>query len=124
MELDKVSRYDRILLALALTTIVLWILTRNTILAIWFTIFIDTCATTMLVLKIRAQPGTEPFGIWLMGTTAVVFSCLTLVTGPFGILYLRPIYSILSDAVIVLAIAYFKPSRRKKAVSKPDFPQL
>ncbi len=112
------SRYDRLLLSVALITIVLWVLTRDNTLAIWLTILIDTFATTMLVLKIRAHPGTEPFRLWLLGTSAVVFSCLTLINGPFGILYLRPVYSVLSDVVILIAIAYYQPkikSRTKKS---------
>jgi len=117
------SPYDRLLLGLALATIVAWMLTRNNILAIWLTVLIDVFATTMLILKIKRHPGTEPFYLWFIATIAFVFSVLSLVDHPLGILYVRPIYSFISDVAVLVAILYYKP-KAKAAPPKPTFPEV
>jgi hypothetical protein len=118
------SKFDRILLGFALITIVLWLLTRNNALAIWLTVLIDVFATTMLVLKIKRHPGSEPFWLWFMATMAFVFTCLSLADKPFGILYVRPLYGVLSDVAVLWAILYYKPKRGRTAAPKPDFPEV
>lgn len=110
------SRYDRILLACSIVTIIVWITTKNNLVAIWATVFIDVFATTMLILKIKRLPNSEPFHLWFIGTMAMVFSCLTLINKPFGTLYIRPLYGVLSDVAILVAIVYFNHTAR--AVSK------
>lgn len=104
------SRFDRILFAAAILTIVLWALTRSNELAIWLTVLIDIFATSMTVLKIRHHPSSEAVFPWVTATLACVFNCLTLVTVPFGILYVRPVYALLSEAVVVLAIYVYRPA--------------
>lgn len=106
------SRWDRLLLGFALATIAIWIVTKDNALAIWLTIAIDTAATTMTILKIRAQPASEEPSPWILASIAYVFTCLTLVNVPFGILYARPIYGLLGDLAIVAAIYFY----RKKGV--------
>jgi hypothetical protein len=118
------SKFDRILLGFALVTIVLWLLTRNNALAIWLTVLIDVFATTMLVLKIKRHPGSEPFWLWFMATMAFVFTCLSLADKPFGILYVRPLYGVLSDVAVLWAILYYKPKRGRAFAPKPDFPEV
>lgn len=116
------SKYDRMLLGAALLTIVLWLLTRNNALAIWLTVLIDVFATTMLVLKIKKHPGSEPFWLWCIATIAFVFTCLSLADKPFGVLYVRPVYGVLSDGVVLWAILRYKPKRPPKA--RPTFPEV
>jgi hypothetical protein len=118
------SKYDRLLFGLALATIGLWLLTRNNALAIWLTVLIDVFATTMLILKLRAHPGSEPFWLWAIATLAFVFAALALADKPFGILYVRPIYGILSDVAVLTAILYFRPKGKQKTKPKPDFPEV
>ena len=116
------SKYDRMLLGAALLTIVLWLLTRNNALAIWLTVLIDVFATTLLVLKIKKHPGSEPFWLWCIATIAFVFTCLSLADKPFGVLYVRPVYGVLSDGVVLWAILRYKPKRPPKA--RPTFPEV
>lgn len=112
------SRWDRLLLAFALVTIALWIFTENNVLAIWLTIAIDTAATCMTILKIRAQPTSEAASPWVLASIAYVFTCLTLIDTPFGILYARPTYGLLGDLAIVIAIyTYSKKSSEKISIS-------
>ena len=118
------SRYDRILLVLALATIVVWLLTRNNALAIWLIVLIDIFATTMLVLKLKKHPGSEPFWLWFIATVAFVFSVLSLTDKPLSILYVRPIYGVLSDVAVLAAILYFRPKPGTKTKPKPDFPEV
>ncbi len=118
------SKYDRLLLALALMTIVAWLLTRNNAVAIWLTVLIDVFATAMLVLKLRKHPGSEPFNLWFIATLAFVFAALAVANKPFGILYLRPIYGVLSDVVVLAAIVYFKPKNKQAHKPMPDFPEV
>ncbi|HSW98209.1 MAG TPA: hypothetical protein VLF71_00030 [Candidatus Saccharimonadales bacterium] len=116
------SKYDRLLLGAALLTIIAWLLTRNNALAIWLTVLIDVFATTMLVLKIKKHPGSEPFWLWFIATMAFVFTCLSLADKPFGVLYVRPIYGVLSDGVVLWAILRYRPKRAPK--TKPTFPEV
>ena len=110
------STWDRLLLGLSLVTIVAWVLTKNPSVAIWLTVLIDVFATTMIILKLKAQPMSEALWPWTISTTAFIFSILTLVNKPFGILYVRPIYGLLSDgAVVVAIIVYGRAAHRKSA---------
>lgn len=105
------SSYDRGLFAASLLTIAVWCITKNSALAIWLTVLIDIFATTMMVLKIRTDPHSEAPGPWLIATLAYVFSCMSLATTHFGLLFVRPIYGILSDIAVLLAIwAYGRKS--------------
>jgi hypothetical protein len=118
------SKYDRVLLGLALLTIVLWVLTRSNAVAIWLTVLIDVFATTMLVLKIQRHPGSEPFRLWLIATMAFAFTCLSLADRPFGILYVRPVYGVLSDVAVLWAILYFRPNGGRVPKPNPQFPEV
>jgi len=117
------SRYDKLLLSLALATIAIWLLTRNNVLAIWLTILIDIPATTMLVLKLRKHPGSEPLRLWAISAVAGMFTCLSLADKAFGILYVRPIYTLLSTLAVVLAIIYFARAIKKRIEPRPTIPQ-
>ena len=117
------SRYDRLLFGLALLTIAVWLLTRSNILAIWLTVLIDVFATTMIILKLKRHPGSEPFWLWFIATLAFVFACLSLANKPFGILYVRPIYGVLSDVAVLAGIVYYRPKSRKQR-PQPDFPEV
>jgi hypothetical protein len=117
------SSYDRLLLGLALATIVLWALTRNNALAIWLTVLIDSYATTMLILKVRARPSSEPLYLWCIGSAALLFSSLTLLNKPVGILYVRPWYGFFSDVALVIAIIAYQPKRKKSQKEIASFPE-
>jgi len=102
------SRWDRALFIFALATIVIWVLTKSNATAIWLTLLIDFAATTMLILKIRSLPGSEDHVSWVFGSLAYLLTNLSLFGTPPGILYVRPIYGLLSDAAVVAAIFYYK----------------
>jgi hypothetical protein len=116
------SIYDRLLFMFCLVIIAIWALTKNNALAIWLTVAIDIQATTMMILKVKAKPDSEAIFPWAMGSLAYVFSCLTLLNRPFGVLYVRPIYGLLSDFAMVAAIYYFlRPSTRiSKSMNSPS----
>ncbi len=105
------SKADKSLFAFALLAIVVWALTRNNALAIWLTLLIDLAATTMIVLKIRVHPSSEDPKSWFFGVLAYSFSCITLIDIHPGILYVRPIYGLLSDAAIVAAVYAYRGRR-------------
>ncbi|MFS8158726.1 MAG: hypothetical protein ACMG6E_00670 [Candidatus Roizmanbacteria bacterium] len=107
------SKWDRLLFAFALCTIVVWFLTRNNALAIWLTLLIDVAATSMTVLKVKADPYSEDPYPWIVASVAYVFSCLTLIATPLGILYVRPVYGLLCDATLVAFIYFFRAKMRK-----------
>jgi hypothetical protein len=117
------SSYDRLLLGFALATIVLWALTRNNTLAIWLTVLIDSYATTMLILKVRKHPGSEPLYLWCIGSAALLFSSLSLLNKPLGILYVRPWYGFFSDVALVIAIALYQPKRKRSRGKTASFPE-
>lgn len=102
------SRFDKWLFGLSLATIVIWAATRDPSVAIWLTVFIDIFATTMIILKLRRHPDSEERWPWSIATTAFVFSCLSLMATPFGVLYVRPMYGLLSDGAVLLAILYYQ----------------
>jgi hypothetical protein len=107
------SKWDRILLGLALVTITAWIVTRNNSVAIWLTVCVDVIAETMLVLKIKHEPRYEDPKAWIIASLALMFTCLALLGQPISILYVRPVYGLLSDMLIVASIYYFKRSTTK-----------
>ncbi len=106
------SRWDKALFTFALATIIVWILTRSNETAIWLTLVIDLAASTMTILKLRKQPKSEEPGPWIIATVAYVFTCLSLTGTPFGILYVRPIYGLVIDAALVMAILYFRKNQK------------
>ncbi|MFZ3009572.1 MAG: hypothetical protein WA030_00950 [Candidatus Microsaccharimonas sp.] len=101
------SKWDKLLLTLALLTIIVWVITRSNEAAIWLTLVIDIIATSMIILKLRKQPKSEDPKAWVVATIAYVFTTLSLVGTPFGILYVRPLYGLICDLALVLAIFYF-----------------
>ncbi len=109
------SRWDRLLFTFALFTIAVWILTKSNELAIWLTVLIDIAATTMIVLKVKSAPQSEDPYPWIIGSLAYVFTCLTLIDKPLGILYVRPLYGLIGDAALVGFIYFwrFKTSKTK-----------
>lgn len=113
------SRWDKTLFALALATITIWFITRSNATAIWLTLLIDVLATSMIVLKIRVQPYSEAPIPWLIATVAFVFTCLTLAGKPLSVLYVRPIYGLLSDVLVVAAIYLFRKKSKSKATIAP-----
>ena len=106
--LRDTSRYDRLLFALSIITIIIYLFTRNNAVAIWLTVLIDIFATTMIVLKVRAQPNSEAAYPWAIGTAAYTFTILSLPGTPFGILYVRPIYGWFSDIAVVVAVWWYR----------------
>ena len=108
------SKWDRGLFAFALGVIVIWFLTKNNALAIWLTILIDLSSTTMMVLKIKADPSSEDPLPWFIGGIAYVFTCLTLVGQPVSILYVRPMYGLFIDMFTVAVIYFWRGKAAKK----------
>lgn len=90
----------------------IWALTKSNVIAIWLTVVIDVFATAMILLKVRQEPGSESAEPWLLGTIAYVFSCITLIGTPASALYVRPIYGLITDAVIVGMIVLVTKTRR------------
>lgn len=111
------SRWDKLLFSFALLTIVIWAITRSNDAAIWLTLVIDVIATTMIILKLRKQPKSEDPKPWIIATVAYIFTTLSLVGTPFGILYVRPLYGLICDLILVVAIYYFL-TRSKRTVHK------
>lgn len=106
------SRFDKLLFGFSLATIVVWFLTKDAAIAIWLTVVIDIAATSMIILKIKGDPKSEDPYPWLLGSIAYIFTCLALIDKPFGVLYVRPIYGLLSDAAIVLAVYWYTSNGR------------
>lgn len=108
------SRWDKLLFLFALSTIVIWFLTRSNALAIWLTLVIDLAATSMTVLKVKSLPHSEDPQPWIIGALAYVFSCATLWGQPMSVLYVRPLYGLIGDAALVGFIYFFRKRNAKK----------
>ena len=102
------SKFDRVLFIFAICTIGIWLLSKNNAFAIWLTVLIDISATTMMVLKIKSDPNSEDPYPWLIGTIAYIFTCLTLISQPLSILYVRPVYGLVVDGGLVIFIHYWR----------------
>ena len=107
------SKWDKALFVFALLTIVVWLITKNNALAIWLTLLIDLAATTMTILKIKSDPYSEEPFPWLIATMAYVFTILTLYGQPLNILYVRPLYGLISCAAVVSPIYYWRAYSKK-----------
>lgn len=116
------SRWDGLLFAFSLLTIVAWVLSNDPSVAIWLTVVIDVFATTMMILKIKAQPASEAVLPWLTGAIAFIFSTISLADKPFGILYVRPIYGFISDLAVVAAVYFY--ARNSKRVIEQTAPNM
>jgi hypothetical protein len=112
------SRWDRILFVSAIVTIVIWILTRSNLTAIWLTVLIDLAASLILILKIRKDPGSENLQAWSVVTVAYFFSLLTLYNKPVGILDIRPAWGVISDGAYAVCIVYYKQKQSRAPDSK------
>ena len=108
------SRFDYLLLALSLLTIALYVVTRSNALAIWLTALIDIPATAMTILKLRHHPSSEALFPWVFGTLAAAFGCFALAGTTFGILYVRPLYALASEAAVAGAIYWYGSVARHK----------
>lgn len=113
------SRWDTALFTFALGTIVIWILTKSNDLAIWLTLVIDLAATSMTILKIKAQPDSEDPIPWIIASVAYVFTILTLVGKPLSILYVRPLYGLLGDVALIGFIYVCRGKKQSKVTTDP-----
>ncbi len=112
------SKWDRILFMSALIMIAIWIVTKNNALTIWLTVLIDLAASIILILKIKVDPTSENIQAWAVVTFAYFFSLLTLLDKPINILYVRPVWGILSDGAYVFFILYYLRKKNKLSCSK------
>jgi len=101
------SKWDRLLFGFAVLTIIVWFATRRNDLAIWLSLLIDLFATSMIALKVRADPSSEAPYPWMLATVAYSFSLLSLAGKPLDILYVRPTYGLFCNAVLTISIYYF-----------------
>jgi len=113
------SRWDWALFTFAMLTIVVWFITRSNSVAIWLTLLIDFAATTMMILKLRSNPRSEDPYPWLIASVAYVFTCLTLLGKPLGILYVRPLYGLVGDLVFVGFIYFYRHRAGKTVQTSP-----
>ncbi|HEX7042602.1 MAG TPA: hypothetical protein VF189_05115 [Patescibacteria group bacterium] len=113
------SKWDRVLFIFALLTIAIWFVTRNNALAIWLTVIIDIAATTMTILKINSQPNSEDPYPWIVASVAYVFTCLTLWGQPLSVLYIRPLYGLIGDVILVAFIYYSRKRKEGKSQFSP-----
>jgi uncharacterized membrane protein len=109
------SSLDKGLFGLALFITLIWLLTQNNVLAIWLTVAIDICATSMILLKIKDEPKSEDPIPWLISTRAYIFTCLSLAGRSFSIIYLRPFYGLFSAGIVVWYVRHLHKKSRSLA---------
>lgn len=110
------SPLDRVLLATCLATIAAWMLTGSNGLAIGLSVLIDLCAYVMIGLKVRAQPRSEASWPWILAASAYAFACLSVV-GSEPLLWVRPVYGLLSDAaLVVLILRWSRPADDRRGL--------
>lgn len=102
------SSLDRTLFGFALFTIVIWVLTGSNTVAIWLTVLIDIFATTMILLKIKAEPKSEDPLPWMVAMAAFIFTCLSLMGRSVSIIFVRPFYGLASSFVVAWYIFYHR----------------
>ncbi len=73
----------------------------------------------MMILKLRSNPNSEDPNPWLIASAAYVFTCLTLAGKPLGILYVRPLYGLLGDLVLVGFIYFYRHKKRTITETSP-----
>jgi len=105
------SKWDRLLFGFAVLTIIIWLATRRNDVAIWLTLLIDVFATTMIGLKVKAEPHSEDPQPWMLAGIAYTFALLSLAGKSLSILYVRPMYGLVCNFTLMTTIYYF---RRKK----------
>lgn len=113
------SKWDKALFIFALCVIGVWYFTKSNSLAIWLTVIIDLAATTMTILKIKAQPYSEDPGPWILASVAYVFTILTLINQPLSVLYIRPLYGLIGDIALVFCIYLWRRKAKKRIDTSP-----
>ncbi len=113
------SRWDRLLFVFTLYTIGIWYITKSNATAIWLTLIIDLAATTMTILKIKAEPNSEDPLPWTVAVVAYVFTILTLIGKPLSILYVRPFYGLIGDVALVAFIYFWKFKAKRRIETSP-----
>lgn len=113
------SQWDRALFGFALLTIVIWAITKSNAAAIWLTVVIDVTATSMTILKIIKEPHSEDPQPWIIASVAYVFTCLSLLDKPFGVLYVRPLYGLIGDLALIGFIYYFRHKAGRPIETSP-----
>lgn len=109
------SKWDKLLFGFALFTIAVWVVTRSNATAIWLTVLIDVFATTMIILKLHAKPHSEAPLAWILATAATGFGLLTLLGRPLSILYVRPVYGIICNLVLIAFIYYYRRTAKSES---------
>jgi hypothetical protein len=104
------SPMDRYLLTACLVTIVIWVATGSNATAVWLVLLISVLGEGILILKIRSNPHTEVLWLWGLSTIATTLNLMTIVGTPVSVLYVRPVYGMVSTVTFTLAILYYRRS--------------
>lgn len=116
------SGWDKLLFVLAILTMLVWLFTKNNVIAIWLTVIIDMAATTMMILKVHAQPNSEAPLPWALAIIAYIFAYLSLLGTSRPILYIRPIFGgfVCGGALLIAILYYRKRDKQTESISPAE----
>lgn len=100
------SRLDIVCLSLAVMAIVLWIMTRNPLSALYLSIFAEFMGLVPTIKKSYLYPNTESKLAWFIGFAGSALNLLAITTFVWHIA-LYPLYVFLGDFIIVVLL--FRP---------------
>jgi hypothetical protein len=96
---------DKIALAGAGASLILWYITREAAVALFIVIFIDAIGVFLTAIKAYENPGTETASTWALTFAAGILGCIAV--GKFNLILLAfPFYIALAGAAILLAMKF------------------
>lgn len=108
----KLTRFDLICGALSLLGLVLWLITKEGNVAIFFSIVADSLAAVPTIVKAYRYPETEIGWMWLTAAINGLLTFLTVVDWTFAH-YGFPLYIILVDLIIYFLVQFKLGTRLK-----------
>lgn len=91
--------------------LILWLLTREALFALYIAILIDCIGVFLTVLKAYKEPETETLNTWLISGTSGIFGALAV--GSIDLILLSyPIYIILANYIVVGSIIFGRQNQR------------
>ncbi len=92
--------------------LLLWLITKEALFALFIVIFIDFVGVFLTTTKAYKDPKSETISTWLMSGTSGIFGALAV--GSFSFVLLAyPIYIVIANYIVVFAIILGKKSIQK-----------
>ncbi|MBA3678861.1 hypothetical protein H0W80_01530 [Candidatus Saccharibacteria bacterium] len=114
----RITRRDKIGLAVAGIGLVLWFITRHAVIALLFIVAVDASGVVLTLIKTYQEPDSETYTMWLLVAFAAIMSLLSVSIYTVGIL-IYPFYLFVANVSVPIAKYTGENLKLKKKSVKP-----